>query len=140
MLLRDSVDLNAWRLSTTSVRRPTVHIFGLYKSGTNALWAYLQQYFDVIVEPTSAKSGVVNYRSDTGHHICWKHHPAVDPYPPIVLPANIPPGDGNSEAVVLICVRELRPFLLCKGISLKFQGDVQRETPDNHMQNVLKVE
>ena len=111
MLLRDTVPLNAWGLSTASVPRPTVHIFGLYKSGTNALWAFLQRYFDVNVQPTSAKSGVVNYQSDSGHHICWKHHPAADPYHPIVLPANIPPGDGNSEAVVLICVRELRPSL-----------------------------
>ena len=105
VLMHDIVPRDFLHLNPEARLKPTVHIFGLQKSGTNALWGYLTRFFGVNVQPTRATSGML---SAPPRWQGWKRHVPVAPCEPYLLPTRTPPGAGGSENVVLIMVRDVR--------------------------------
>eukprot|EP00975_Prorocentrum_lima_P045657 9557704-Prorocentrum_lima.AAC.1 len=59
MLNEDSIPAGAWAQQNGETAPPVVHVFGLFHSGTNAIQAYLMQYFNVYVQPEKAGSGKI---------------------------------------------------------------------------------
>ena len=83
---------------------PNVCVFGLHKSGTHLLHAYLSTFFEVNVQPANKGQGV----TQLGGVACWKHHIPCRQTGPYVLPEGI--GKGQ-KTVILITVREVRSWI-----------------------------
>jgi len=83
-------------------REPLVCVFGLMKSGTKALSAYIRKHFVAQVTPASGKHPVDG--QVTVDHKLWKHHV---PMSPIALPEMY----AGRPVCVLICVREIRSWM-----------------------------